>query len=151
MQIFSSLSDVAAAVGREIGVSGWITIDQDRINRFADATDDPQWIHVDVARAAKELPGGATIAHGYLTLALLPRLTSEIMKVENISMGINYGANKLRFLNMVPVNSRIRARMVLKDAQPKGAGLLLTQEITLEIDGQDKPALVAETLSLYYP
>lgn len=151
MRVFQSLGEISALTGQEIGVSGWFTIDQERIDRFADATGDHQWIHVDAPRAARELPAGSTIAHGYLTLALLPMFISEIMKIENISMGINYGANKLRFINMVPVNSRLRARLVLKAAEPKGPGLMLTKEITVEIEGQDKPALIAETLSLYYP
>lgn len=151
MRIFKSLDEFKAVTGQEIGVSDWFEVDQERINRFADATEDHQWIHVDVDRAGRELPSRSTIAHGYLTLSLLPMFMSEIMTLENISMGINYGANKLRFINMVPVGSRLRARMVLKATDAKGPGLMATTEITVEIEGQDKPALIAETLSLYYP
>lgn len=142
--------ELKGLAGQEIGVSGWHEITQDRINRFADATGDHQWIHVDIARAAREMPGGKTIAHGYLTLSLLPMLGAEIMRIEGVSRGINYGANKLRFTNMVPVGSRVRARQKLLAVEPKAGGLQLASEFTIEIEGQDRPALVAETLSLVY-
>ncbi len=126
-------------------------IDQDRVNKFADATGDHQWIHIDVERAKKEMPGGKTIAHGYLTLSLIPMLGAEIMRITGVSRGINYGSNKVRFTNMVPVGSRVRAKQKLIAAEPKAGGLQLTNEITIEIEGQDRPACIAETISLVYP
>jgi len=135
-------------VGQEIGVSDWIEIDQDRVNQFADATGDHQWIHVDVERAKKEL--GSPIAHGYLTLSLIPYLTSGMLSVEGVSRGINYGSNKVRFTNIVPVGSKVRARQKLTNVEEKAGGLQLTNEVTVEIDGQDRPACVAETISIIY-
>lgn len=142
-------NDVASLVGQEIGASDWVVIDQDRVNKFADATGDHQWIHVDVERAKQFL--GGTIAHGYLTLSLIPWLGSQIMSIEGVSRGINYGSNKVRFTNMVPVGSRVRARQKLLGVEPKGGGLQLTNEITIEIEGKDRPACIAETISLIYP
>jgi acyl dehydratase len=138
-------------VGQEIGASEWVTIDQDRVNKFADATGDHQWIHIDVERAKRELPTKGTIAHGYLTLSLIPMLSSEIMRIDGVSRGINYGSNKVRFTNMVPTGARVRARQKLVAAEPKGGGLQLTNEVTIEIEGQDRPACIAETISLVYP
>ena len=138
-------------VGEEMGVSEWVTIDQDRVNKFADATGDHQWIHIDVERAKRELPTKGTIAHGYLTLSLIPMLSSQIMRIDGVSRGINYGSNKVRFTNMVPTGSRVRARQKLLAAEPKGGGLQLTNEVSIEIEGQDRPACVAETISLVYP
>jgi acyl dehydratase len=139
-------------VGKELGVSKWVEIDQKRINTFAEATGDFQWIHIDVERAAKEMPGGKTIAHGYLTLSLIPMLGAEISRVDGVSRGINYGSNKVRFTNMVPVGSKVRARQTLKSAEPvKGGGIQMTNEITIEIEGQERPACVAETISIIYP
>src|SRR5580704_12125080 len=117
---FETLSTL---VGTELGVSDWVTIDQDRINKFADATGDHQWIHQDVERAKKEMPGGKTIAHGYLTLSLIPWLTGGFLKVEGVTRGINYGSNKVRFTNMVPVGSRVRARSKMLSVEPKGGGM----------------------------
>jgi acyl dehydratase len=145
-----SFDELPALVGQEIGVSDWVQIDQDRINKFADATGDHQWIHLDVERAKKELPGGKTIAHGYLTLSLLPMLAAGIMRVTGVSRGINYGSNKLRFTNMVPVGSKVRARQKLLSVEPKSGGLQLINEMTIEIEGQDRPACIAETISLIY-
>lgn len=142
-------NDVQSLVGQEIGASDWVEITQDRVNTFADATGDHQWIHVDVEKA-KQFMGG-TIAHGYLTLSLIPWLGSQIMSIEGVSRGINYGSNKVRFTNMVPVGSRVRARQKLLGAEPKGGGLQLTNEITIEIEGKDRPACIAETISLIYP
>ena len=144
-------ADLAKYVGKEIGASEWGKIDQDRINKFADATGDHQWIHVDTAKAAKEMPGGKTIAHGYLTLSLIPMLGAQIMRIEGVSRGINYGSNKVRFTNMVPVGSRVRAKQKLLAADAKGGGTQLTNEITIEIEGQERPACIAETISLVYP
>ncbi|MFT3809312.1 MAG: MaoC family dehydratase [Micropepsaceae bacterium] len=142
-------NDVQSLVGQEIGASDWVEITQERVNTFADATGDHQWIHVDVEKA-KQFMGG-TIAHGYLTLSLIPWLGSQIMSIEGVSRGINYGSNKVRFTNMVPVGSRVRARQKLLGAEPKGGGLQLTNEITIEIEGKDRPACIAETISLIYP
>ncbi|MBI1239014.1 MAG: MaoC family dehydratase [Alphaproteobacteria bacterium] len=145
---FGELSSLA---GKEIGTSDWVMIDQDRINKFAEATGDHQWIHVDVERAKKELPGGKTIAHGYLTLSLIPMLGAEIMRIEGVSRGINYGSNKVRFTNMVPVGSRVRARQKLLSAEAKSGGVQLVNEIAIEIEGQEKPACIAETISVVFP
>src|SRR5580692_7192825 len=147
----ATFETVASLAGQEIGVSDWVLIDQDRINKFADATGDHQWIHIDVERAKTEMPGGKTIAHGYLTLSLIPMLGAQIMRITGVSRGINYGSNKVRFTNMVQVGSRVRARQKLIAVEPKGPGLQLTNEITIEIEGQDRPACIAETISLVYP
>ncbi len=144
-------ADIAKHVGEELGVSEWVKIDQERVNKFADATGDHQWIHVDVERAKKELPTGGTIAHGYLTLSLIPMLASQISRIDGVSRGINYGSNKVRFTNMVPTGSRVRARQKLLAAEPKGPGMQMTNEVTIEIEGQDRPACIAETISLVYP
>ena len=146
----TTFEDVASLAGQEIGVSDWVLIDQDRINKFADATGDHQWIHVDVERAKTQMPGGKTIAHGYLTLSLIPWLTGGMMQVAGVTRGINYGSNKVRFTNMVPVGSRLRARQKLLAAEPKAGGMQLTNEVTIEIEGQQRPACVAETISLIY-
>ncbi|HEV2650758.1 MAG TPA: MaoC family dehydratase [Rhizomicrobium sp.] len=146
----ATFETVATLAGQEIGVSDWVEITQDRINAFADATGDHQWIHVDVERAKKEMPGGKTIAHGYLTLSLIPWLTGGMLQVAGVTRGINYGSNKVRFTNMVPVGSKVRARQKLLAAEPKAGGLQLTNEVTIEIDGAPRPACVAETISLIY-
>ncbi len=137
-------------VGQETGVSDWYEITQDKVNLFADATGDHQWIHVDVERAAKELPTGGTIAHGYLTLSLIPMLSSQILRIEGVTRGINYGCNKVRFINMVPVGSRVRGRQRLLEVQERAGGLQLINEFTIEIEGQDRPACVAQTISIIY-
>jgi acyl dehydratase len=146
-----SFEELPKLAGQDMGTSDWVLIDQDRINKFADATGDHQWIHVDVERAKAQMPGGKTIAHGYLTLSLIPMLGSQIMSITGVSRGINYGSNKVRFTNMVPVGSRVRAKQKLLAAEPKGPGLQLTNEITIEIEGQERPACIAETISLVYP
>jgi acyl dehydratase len=144
-------AEIAKHVGEELGVSEWVKIDQDRVNKFADATGDHQWIHIDVERAKKELPTKGTIAHGYLTLSLIPMLASQISRIDGVSRGINYGSNKVRFTNMVPTGSRVRARQKLLAAEPKSGGMQMTNEMTIEIEGQDRPACVAETISLVFP
>jgi acyl dehydratase len=147
MQLISSIDDARALVGRELGTSGWLTIDQKRINDFADATGDHQWIHIDVERARAESPYGAPIAHGFLTLSLIPALSKDNFRVENAKLAINYGLNKVRFLAAVPVGSRIRARSELVEAaEVKGGAVNLTVSHTIEIDGSDKPAAVAEMI-----
>jgi acyl dehydratase len=136
--------------GQETGVSDWVEITQDRINKFADATGDHQWIHIDVERAKKEMPGGKTIAHGYLTLSLIPFLTGSFLRVEGVTRGINYGSDKVRFTNMVPVGSKVRARAKLLSAEAKSGGMQMRTEVTIEIEGQDRPACIAETISLVF-
>ena len=142
--------DLKNWVGKELGVSDWVTVDQERIDKFADATGDHQWIHVDVERAKRELPTKNTIAHGYLTLSLIAGL--KTFEIKNRSRGINYGSNKVRFTNMVPAGSRVRLRQTLKDVEEtKDGGFRTTIESVMEIEGQDKPALVAETMGITYP
>src|ERR1700742_2710010 len=145
-----AFDDLPSLAGQETGVSDWVEISQDRINKFADATGDHQWIHIDVARAAKEMPGGKTIAHGYLTVSLIPWLTGRFLKIEGVTRGINYGSNKVRFTNMVPVGSRVRARSKMLSAEPKSGGMQIVSEVTIEIEGQDRPACVAETIRLVF-
>lgn len=145
-----AFDDLPSLAGQEIGVSEWVQIDQDRINKFADATGDHQWIHVDVERAKKEMPGGKTIAHGFLTLSLIPMLGAQIMRVTGVGRGINYGSNKVRFTNTVPVGSKVRGRQKLVSVEPRGGGLQLVNEFTVEIEGQDRPACIAESITLLY-
>ena len=139
-----------ALVGQELGVSSWMTIDQDRINRFAEATGDFQWIHVDVERAKTEMPGGKTIAHGFLTLSLVAGLGGETHDIKNRSRGINYGSNKVRFTSPVPVGSRVRLRQKLLKVEDIAGGVRLFYENQIEIEGSDRPALIAETIALAY-
>lgn len=149
MQVIENIDALQARIGHEIGVSEWLTIDQERINTFADATDDHQWIHVDVERAKRESPFGAPIAHGFLTLSLLPRLTSEIMRVDGVTTTVNYGSDKVRFIAPVPVDSKVRARMTLKSVEARGDNrYMLRNDVTIEIQGSDKAACLAESLSL---
>jgi acyl dehydratase len=142
--------EVAQHVGRELGPSEWMTVDQATIDRFADATGDHQWIHVDVERARREMPGGRTIAHGYLTLSLVPRMAQTLMRVKKRSRGLNYGSNKVRFINPVPAGARIRLRQRIADVETIAGGVRITSQMTVEIEGQDKPALVAEIISVQY-
>ncbi|MFE7119696.1 MaoC family dehydratase [Streptomyces sp. NPDC057654] len=148
-RIFTSLDELRAAVGEELGTSDWLEIDQKRIDLFAEATGDHQWIHVDPERAA-EGPFGATIAHGYLTLALLPALVPQVMRVDNIKMGVNYGTNKVRFPSPVPVGSRVRASARVAEVTEVPGGVQLTTTVTVEREGSEKPACVAETVSRFY-
>jgi acyl dehydratase len=143
------LSELPNMVGQEIGVSDWLEITQDRVNRFADATGDHQWIHIDVERATKEL--GSPIAHGYLVLSLIPFLAKNIVSYTGVSRGINYGCNKVRFTNMVPVGSRLRMRMKCLSVEPRGAGFQVTNQCTIEIENEERPACVAETVGIIYP
>ena len=148
--VFSSAADVKAYEGREIGVSDWILVDQERINRFADATEDHQWIHVDVERARRELPIGSTIAHGYLLISLMPKLLDTFVEFQGLKRVINYGLNEVRFKNMVPAGKRVRMRAELKSARQRAGGLQVILENTIEIEGEVKPACTAETLVLYF-
>lgn len=146
----TTLADFEAMVGTEIGVSDWLLIDQKRISQFADATNDHQWIHVDEERARRELPTGKTIAHGYLTLSLIPCLTRGMLKIEGATRVINYGLNKVRFMTMVPVGSRVRARQKLVSVRERAGAIQTTNEITIEIEGEKRPACVAETIGLFF-
>jgi acyl dehydratase len=143
-------SDMAALAGKEIGKSDWLTVDQAMIDRFADLTGDHQWIHVDVERAKREMPDGKTIAHGYLTLSLIPRLTQSIFRINKRSRGINYGSNKVRFLNPVKAGSRVRLVQGLKAAEPIEGGRRLIFDMKIEIEGEERPAMIAETIALAY-
>ncbi|RDI65268.1 MaoC family dehydratase [Nocardia pseudobrasiliensis] len=148
MTHFADFEALRAAVGTEIGVSEWLTIDQNRIDEFAAATDDPQWIHVDPERAARG-PFGRTIAHGFLTLSLTVPLVNQATSVDGITMGINYGLNKVRFITPVPVGGRIRARVTLDSVSDIPGGVQAQRTVTVELEGADKPACVAESLVRY--
>jgi acyl dehydratase len=138
-------------VGRELGPSEWLTVEQAMIDQFAEATGDHQWIHVDVERARREMPGGKTIAHGYLTLSLVPRLAATLLKVTKRRHGLNYGSNKIRFINVVPAGARIRLRQRLLNVEPVADnGYRVTSQMTVEIEGQERPALVAELIAVQY-
>lgn len=141
-------SDLQSLVGQETGVSDWVEITQERVNKFAEATGDYQWIHLDVERA-KTVPFlGGTIAHGFLTLSLIPGLS--VMKVHGVTHSINYGLDKVRFISMVHVGKRVRMRQKMLSAEPKSGGLLIKSECTIELEGSDKPACIAETLGLVF-
>jgi len=146
---FASIDALRDAIGKDLGYGDWITIDQARINQFADATGDHQWIHVDQERAARG-PFKTTIAHGYLTLSLLPALTSGLVRVDGIRMGVNYGVNKVRFPAPVPVDSRVRAHVEIVSVEDVGAGVQVTSRVTIERDGGDKPVCVAESVARFY-
>ena len=147
MRTFTSLDDVSAARGEELGTSDWLTIDQERVDQFAEATNDHQWIHVDAERAAAG-PFGGTIAHGYLTLSLVPFLGSQVFSLDTPGAKLNYGANKIRFPHPVLVGKRIRGHVTLTDVVDLPAGKQLTLTYTVEIEDEPKPALVAETVVL---
>lgn len=150
MHIFHSYEALRACVGQEVAVTGWRTITQEQINLFAEATGDHQWIHVDVERAAQG-PFGVPIAHGFLSLSLLPWFLSQAVRIEGETMAINYGLNKVRFPAPVPVNSRVRARVALQEVQTvEGGGVQITWQVTVEREGGDKPVCVAESLSRSY-
>jgi acyl dehydratase len=151
MKTFETLQDLAAQVGQEIGTSDWVTVTQEKINQFAEATGDHQWIHVDVERA-KQGPFGGPIAHGFLTLSLLPEIWAKALQVKQTGMGVNYGLNRVRFMSPVPAGSRVRGRIKLLAAEPldKG-GFQYTYETTIELENATKPACVAESLVRRYP
>ncbi len=148
--VFETPAELKAAVGKHLGYSDWLEISQDRIDRFADATGDHQWIHVDPERA-KQGPFGATIAHGYLTQSLVNHFLPQIIEVRGISMGINYGADRLRFPAPVPVNSRIRGGAELLEVQEVKGTIQAKIRVTVEIQGSERPACVIDTISRYYP
>jgi acyl dehydratase len=150
MRTFTTFDELTAAVGEELGTSEWLEIDQDRVNAFADATGDHQWIHVDVERAAGG-PFGGTIAHGYLTLSLVPWLGSQVFSLETPGARLNYGVNKVRFPNPVRVGSRVRAHVSVAEVIDIPAGKQMQLKYVIEIEGEDKPACVAETVVLLLP
>jgi acyl dehydratase len=147
---FSGIDDAKTKVGQEIGVSDWLLIDQARVNGFADVTGDRQWIHVDVERAGRESPFGAPIAHGYLTLSLLAKFAGECIAVDGIKLAVNYGLNRVRFASPVKVGSRVRARFTLGAVDDIAGGAQMLWQATIEIEGSDKPACVAEMLTRWY-
>ncbi len=142
--------DMDALVGRVLEAGEWLTVTQAMIDQFAEATGDHQWIHVDVARAAREMPDGRTIAHGYLTLSLLPRLSQSVYRINRRSRAVNYGSNKVRFITPVQAGARVRAHQVLKASEDVPGGRRLVFGSTVEIEGQARPALVAETISVFF-
>jgi acyl dehydratase len=146
---FASLDDLRAAAGTEVGHGPWIDVTQERIDRFADATGDHQWIHVDPERAAAG-PFGRTVAHGFLTLSLIPALTTGLTAVDGVRMGVNYGLNKVRFPAPMPSGSRVRGRVELLSVDDVPGGVQLTARVTVEREGGDKPVCVAETVSRLY-
>jgi acyl dehydratase len=150
MRVFSTFEELDAAVGEELGSSEWLEISQDRVDAFADATGDHQWIHVDVERAAAG-PFGGTIAHGYLTLSLIPQLTAQIFGLETPGAKLNYGVNKVRFPSPVKVGSRVRATATITAVSDVPAGKQMLTSYVVEIEGADKPACVAETVVLLLP
>ena len=150
MRVFTTFEEIEEAAGSELGVSEWVQITQQRVNEFADATGDHQWIHVDVERAA-EGPFGGTIAHGYLTLALVPWLDSMVFSLQTPGAKLNYGVNKVRFPNPVKVGSRVRVRVSIDSVTDIPAGKQLTVDHVIEIEGEDKPACVAQTVVLLLP
>ncbi|MDH4126338.1 MAG: MaoC family dehydratase [Gammaproteobacteria bacterium] len=149
-RLITSIEDARALEGEEVGLSDWIVIDQNRIDEFAEATADYQWIHVDTERARRELPDGRTIAHGYLTLSLIPALTGKFIEVRNLARAINFGLNKVRFYTPVPSGARVRARATVLQARMRAGALLLTSEVRIEVENERKPACVAETLGMYF-
>ncbi|MDQ2707564.1 MAG: MaoC family dehydratase [Actinomycetota bacterium] len=149
MRVFTSVEDIRSAVGSHLGTSDWVTIEQKQIDTFADATGDHQWIHVDPDKA-KDGPFGKPIAHGFLTLSLNPVLTQTAYRVDNVKMGVNYGLNKVRFTSPVPVGSRVRGSYELVEVTDVAGGVQLIVKATIELEGSERPAAVAETLVRYY-
>jgi len=151
MRIFSDFSEIKSAAGTEIGVSDWVEVSQDRINQFAEATCDEQWIHVDQERAAREMPGGKTIAHGLLSLALAPLFIRSVIGLKGLRNTLNYGADRIRYLAPVPAGSRLRGRVSVAEAEDVPPdGLRVNYHLVIEIEGRNKPACVAELIALHY-
>lgn len=150
MRVFKSFDELRAAVGQELGVSEWLEMTQARINTFAEATGDHQWIHVDVERCKRDMPDGKPIAHGYLTLSLVSQFVGQVRRVEGVRRGINYGSNRVRFVSPVQVGARIRGRVKLKAVENQAANAVrATYETTVEIEGAAKPACIAETIGIH--
>ena len=150
MRTFATVADLQAVAGHEIAVSEWMTISQDRVNLFADATDDHQWIHVDAERAKRESPFGGTIAHGYMTLSLIPTLFESVVELPPGKMSINYGLNKVRFPTPMLVGGRMRGRFTLMALEKINGGIQTTWQVTMECEGSDKPVCVAESVLRKY-
>jgi acyl dehydratase len=150
MREIASLAALKELAGQEVAVSDWVEISQERVNLFADATGDHQWIHIDVERSRKESPFGGTVAHGFLTLSLLPMLMQNAVVMSDVKMGVNYGLNKVRFPSPVPVGSRLRARMTLLSVEDISGGAQVIWQVTMEREGSDKPVCVAESISRRY-
>jgi len=149
-QVIESIGRLKDFVDREVGVSDWLTVTQDRIAIFSEATEDRQWIHVDTERARRESPYGTTIAHGFLTLSLISHLMKQAIDIQKVRMGVNYGLNRVRFPSPVPAGSRIRARVALQSTKEIAGGCEATFAITIERDGSDKPCCVAEWVVCLY-
>jgi acyl dehydratase len=151
MRVLAGPEAVVAAAGSELGASDWVEVDQERINRFAEATGDFQWIHVDVERAKAELPSGVTIAHGYLTLSLVPLFIKSVVKVEGVRRSLNYGSNRVRYPAPVKAGSRVRGHVRLTEVVDAGANALrLTYGTLVEVENSERPACIAETVSVHY-
>jgi acyl dehydratase len=151
MRVFGNFDEIKSAIGTEIGVSDWVEVSQDRINRFAEATCDEQWIHVDQERAKKELPGGITIAHGLLSLALAPLFIRSVIGLKELRNTLNYGADRIRYLAPVPAGSKLRGRVTIAEAEDVPPdGLRVHYHLVIEIEGSKKPACVAELIALHY-
>ncbi len=150
MREIQDLAELKSLVGQQVAVSDWVEVTQERINMFAEATGDLQWIHIDVERSKRESPFGGPIAHGFLTLSLLPMLMANAIHLSDVKMGVNYGLNKVRFTAPVPAGSRVRAHLKLLNVEDITGGAQMTWEVTIEREGQDKPACVAESISRRY-
>ncbi|MFG1466480.1 MaoC family dehydratase [Xanthobacter sp. DSM 24535] len=150
MLVVANTQDLSAHIGRKLGPTEWLQITQDRIDAFADCTGDHQWIHVDTERAAREMPSGRTIAHGWLTVSLLPHFIPQLYRIEGVSRRVNYGSNRLRFIQVVPADSRIRAWLTILDLQSRHGGTEITTEVEIELEGSSKPALLLEHLAIAY-
>ncbi|MES2070826.1 MAG: MaoC family dehydratase [Pseudomonadota bacterium] len=150
MREIHSLEELKSLIGQEVAVSDWVEVTQERINMFAEATGDLQWIHIDVERSKRESPFGGPIAHGFLTLSLLPMLMANAIHLTDVKMGVNYGLNKVRFTAPVPAGSRVRAKMKLLNVEDITGGAQMSWEVTIEREGSDKPACVAESISRRY-
>ncbi|QDZ27546.1 MaoC family dehydratase [Noviherbaspirillum sp. UKPF54] len=150
MRKISSVEELKSLVGQEVAVTDWVAISRERVNMFAEATGDHQWIHTDVERSRKESPYGGTIAHGFLTLSLLPMLMESAVSIPSSKMGVNYGLNKVRFPAPVPVGSKVRARMTLQEVEDIEGGVQVIWKVTIEREGGDKPVCVAESISRRY-
>jgi acyl dehydratase len=150
MRVIASVAELKGLIGQEVAVSGWFDIPQERINRFAEATGDRQWIHLDAERCRRESPYKTTIAHGFLTLSLLPMMMESVIAMPWAKMGVNYGLNKVRFPAPVPVDSRVRARTTLLEVEDLEGGMQMVWKVTIERDGGDKPVCVAESVSRRY-
>jgi acyl dehydratase len=151
MPVFKDFNELKAAVGTDVGVSDWVEVSQERIRQFAEATGDNQWIHVDVERAERESPVGTTIAHGLLTLSFAPLFIRSVVRVDGLKNTLNYGANRVRYVTPVPAGSRLRGRVkvVAADDTPSG-GLRVTYGLTIEVEGSERPACVAEVIGVHY-